>query len=348
MAPSSKWLTTSLIVALLQCAQTGMRAARAEEVDGWVGQDPNSPVVLNLLGVWQFAWLPNEDHRGIEIDADLRVATRLTIRVGGRSSTMIQGQVGLTAVAWDTRTEAAHPSLWLASDGTACGTASVRLLSHSMVTAAQRRSNDLVGIITTLFWDKKKLKLRESVTGQPRCGPRMVEMVEDEAGARVITCVDRAYTGAESLSQLVMVLAGGLLTWVMAPTPFAGEPYDSMSTTPPAQDPLLWTLPATCHPYFVPRSHYDLVRARRNLAYAFDWVNDQDLLSLQAWQDDQETGDFVLFHEDGRPATIGYRFQGLAHGVWFYLAPDSTLIEARVYALGVLVERLPVETVPAP
>ncbi len=261
---------------------------------------------------------------------------------------MIQGQVGLWRLPGRLRAEARHPSLWLVPDDTACGKAAVRLLSHRVATAEERRSRDAVGIITTLFWNKNRMAERESVTGRPRCGPRMVELVEDEPGARIITCVDRAYTGAQSLSQLVMVLQGGHLTWVMSPTPFAGEPYDSMSTTPPARDPLLWTLPATCHPFFPARSHYDLVRARRNLAYAFDWVSDTDLLSLQAWQDDQETGDFVLFHEDGRPATIGYLFEGLAHGVWYYLAPDSTLIEARLYALGVELERLPVETVRAP
>jgi len=52
-----------------------------------------------------------------------------------------------------------------------------------------------------------------------------------------------------------------------------------------------------------------------------------------------------LLHAAGRPATIGYRFQGLAHGVWYYFAADASPIEARLYALGVELERLPLEVV---
>ncbi|MBL8787939.1 MAG: hypothetical protein JNJ59_23795, partial [Deltaproteobacteria bacterium] len=58
-----------------------------------------------------------------------------------------------------------------------------------------------------------------------------------------------------------------------------------------------------------------------------------------------ETGPFVVYYPDGMPQVIGARYDGQAHGLWYYLAPDGTLIEARLYGLGVELEQLPVETV---
>ena len=162
-----------------------------------------------------------------------------------------------------------------------------------------------------------------------------------------MTCVDRSYPDAPSLAQLEIVVERGLVTWVMAAAPLAGwRPAFEAEQATIQPTALYWPMPETCFPYFPERHPSYLTAAQKNLAVRFEWVNDTDLLSLQAWQDDNETGYFVLLREDGRPATVGYRFEGLAHGVWYYLRPDSTLAEARLYALGVLLEQLPVETTP--
>jgi len=178
--------------------------------------------------------------------------------------------------------------------------------------------------------------------GTPRCGKRMVEILENRGNERTVTCVDRAYAGAESLSILEIGLdVQGHPLWLLSPAPWGGEPYDTERTA--ALD-LAWTVPETCFPWFPSRSSssWASVQAARNSAITFEWAKDHDLVSLQVWQDDHETGSFVILHADGKPATLGYRIDGEAHGLWFYFDRDANLVEARLYALGLFLTTIPV------
>jgi len=252
---------------------------------------------------------------------------------------MLMGFVAVVdTLSWKDRREYRYLSLALQGDTSRCGQGVVRTL--------RQEKEEGGGYITTLH--PSDLLDLDALVGKPVCGKRMVEQVEEQLGSTVVTCVDRPYEGAASLAQLVMVLEHGLLTWVMSPAPFAGDPIDDGDAGAPGPEPLYWPVPPTCHPLFAERPARKLTLPRHNMAVALEWMSDVDLLSLQAWQDDQETGYFVLLNTEGRPATIGYRVEGLAHGVWYYLNPDGSLREARLYALDVLLEKLPVATLPGP
>jgi hypothetical protein len=187
------------------------------------------------------------------------------------------------------------------------------------------------------------------VPDHPECGKRMVALTEHESGVDYYSCVDRPWPRHPNLTMITYVLEGGRLTWVYSSAPFAVVPdYAEVDAMPQ----LPWSLPATCHPYFRtspdegwrsenPTWEY----ARKNLAFNFAWDDAGELVWAQAWQDDTETGPFVVYYPDGMPQVIGARYDGQAHGLWYYLAPDGTLIEARLYGLGVELEQLPVETV---
>lgn len=138
---------------------------------------------------------------------------------------------------------------------------------------------------------------------------------------------------ASRSSRLLRLSWPGLWTWVMAAALLAGwRPASRRQATDSTHGALL-AHARDAFSRFPERHPSYLTAAQKNLAVRFEWVNDTDLSSLQAWQDDNETGHRAP-REDGRPATVGYRFEGLAHGVWYYLRPDSTLAEARLYALG--------------
>jgi len=176
----------------------------------------------------------------------------------------------------------------------------------------------------------------------PECGRRMVAMTEHHEGIDFYTCVDRAWPGHPDLTMITYVIEGGPLTWVYSPAPFATIPdYEDVDVMPM----LPWAVPETCHPYFRRAPDANWEYARKNLAFNFAWDDAGELVWAQAWQDDTETGPFVVFYPDGMPQLIGARYDGQAHGVWYYLGSDGTLVEARLYGLGVELEQLPVETV---
>jgi hypothetical protein len=186
-------------------------------------------------------------------------------------------------------------------------------------------------------------------TGQPSCGPRMVEILENRDTHRAVTCVDRAYEGAQSLSILEIAIdSRGHPLWLVSPAPWGGDPY---GTDYGATLDLDLDLPETCEPYaswFAPQplSTTPKARANRVSGLTFEWdtdtPGDADLLSIQAWHDDRETGAFVLFHADLKPATLGYKIDGEPHGLWTYFGPDARLLEARIYMLGDFLMALPV------
>jgi|GEM_PF-2005832 len=323
------------------------RIAHAERVDPWVDQHPSSATVRDLLGMWQFAWFPGPDHGGIEVEVDLVTGTKTIVSIGRRSSLMLSGSLGVVnSAVWDLEDGQWHVGLDFRAGSNACGNALLEVRSAD-IAGANREKEYAARILNITTLHRSDLEDIDTFIGKPRCGKRMVEQVEVQSRETVITCVDRPYTRAASLAQLVIVLEHGLPKWVMSPAPFEGDPVDDGSTDPPGPDPLYWPMPPTCHPLFAERDARKLAWPRHNMAIAFDWMSDVDLLSLQSWQDDEETGYFVLLNSEGRPATIGYRFQGLAHGIWYYLNPDGSLHEARLYALDVMLERLPIETLPA-
>lgn len=337
------WAALSAVLLLV-----GRLPARADRADPWIGQHVGSAAVRDLLAVWQFAWFPSVQQRdGVEIETDLYSGTKTVVRVGRRFSISMLGELNVVdRIGWVLAHETADPALGLEPEIGVCGRATVTIRRHK-VAETERDKRYFAGGLNITTFDRPDLDDYSAMVGQPRCGKRMVESFERAAGATSVTCVDRAYEGAASLSQIVVVLEKGLVSWVMSPAPFAGDPIDD-APDDKRSAALWWPVPAACHPLFAQRTSRELGLPERNVAIAFDWVDDRDLLSLQAWQDDSETGYFVLLHADGRPATIGYRFEGLAHGLWYYLAPDSTLVEARLYALGVEIERLPVRTITPP
>lgn len=200
----------------------------------------------------------------------------------------------------------------------------------------------------------KDIEELEGTTGQPRCGPRMVEILENRDNYRAVTCVDRAHEGAQSLSLLEIAIdPSGHPLWLVSPAPWGGDSY---GTDYGATLDLDWVLPETCEPYaawFPPKkfSTNRIARANRVSGLTFEWDTvtpyDADLLSVQAWHDDRETGAFVLFHADLKPATLGYKIDGQPHGLWTYFDRDARLIDARVYALGTFLMTLPIVDKPA-
>lgn len=176
---------------------------------------------------------------------------------------------------------------------------------------------------------------------QPRCGQRTVELVEEHEGVTFRTCVDRAWAVAPDIDQLVIIVdAEDRLETVLllAPLPIARVRGDAREAPPAAPD-VPWSDAASCAALFPPLAPWDRALWRKNVGLAFEWAEPDELISLQMLEDDYETGLFVLFYANGLPATVGYRYEGLQHGMWYYHAPDGCLVEARLYALGVELAR---------
>lgn len=309
------------------------------DYDPLAGQSFGHAPAAHRMGLWRLAWKP-ADAEGPTSLLDMGHAARATawyFSFGARPSFLFEGHTfsgptdhgAMTSYHVMTRSESALSQLGIEGD-TACGVASstvtIRAEPRTLsVDASQRGQPDSV------------------VTPYPICGARMIEMVEERDGVRYQTCVDRAYPVAESASQLTLIFSDDRLEWALSPMPFHPDMEDG--TEPKAVEGPWWPVPEGCHPLFAPRAADALPAPRRNAAFAMTWGAPNALSSLQIWQDDHETGSFFLFYDDGRLMTQGYRDDGLQHGLWWYFAHDGTLLEARLYALGVELERLPVKTV---
>lgn len=172
----------------------------------------------------------------------------------------------------------------------------------------------------------------------PVCGTDMGAISESFKGVDAHTCFEDGESPEAALQMITYLLEAHRPTWIYAPIPRVDS-----RPSPPARPGLPWNLPADCHPAF-PRSGVDAGQPQRNVGFEFGWSSDGQLVTIQGWMDDVETGMTIVVHDNGLPATVGYRWEGLPHGVWFYLAPDGTLVDARLFGLGVELAHLPVET----
>ncbi len=306
----------------------------------WEGQRPSSPRVKHLTARWFATWETSDGAVAIEIDAQLLRGSELQVGLGGRLKNRMYLYENPPRMGYMSNLASSCSfNIELRSDGR-CGSISSQPLGQDRSSSPCEPAGKSATYVDFVPLDG--VDGRHDFDGTPRCGKRMVEILESRGNERTVTCVDRAYEGADSLSILEIGLdPHGHPLWLMSPAPWGGEPYDTERT---AAVDLAWDVPETCFPWFPPRPSqpWPPVQAARNSAIVFDWAEDHDLVSLQVWQDDHETGSFVILHADGKPATLGYRIDGEAHGVWYYFDRDAKLVEARLFALGVFLTTIPI------
>ncbi len=306
----------------------------------WEGQRASSPRVGHLTARWFGTWETADGVATIEVEAQLLHGSELQLALGGRSyNHLYLFENPPRSVSAGNRVTSCAFHIELTKDE-ACGSVSRQAMGSESSPSPCEPSTSTATYVH--FEPLDRVDGRHDFDGTPRCGKRMVEILESRGNERTVTCVDRAYEGADSLSILEIGLdPQGHPLWLMSPAPWGGEPYDTERT---AAVDLAWDVPETCFPWFPPRPSqpWPPVQAARNSAIVFDWAEDHDLVSLQVWQDDHETGSFVILHADGKPATLGYRIDGEAHGVWYYFDRDANLVEARLFALGVFLTTIPI------
>lgn len=321
-------------------------SAQIPDFDPLFGQDFGGPAVAHRMGLWKTAWEPHKGSGRTPRSGSRGGpgAVQWYFAFAARPNFIFEGRYFLQPIDYGTMEafKVTWPSISFVyavalSELAPCGEGALALSARPVSRGLSVRANlpgDGPGVVTPY----------------PICGERMVEMVEERDGVRYQTCVDRAYPVAERVSQLTLIFSDGLLEWALSPMPF--HPDLPERPEPPLHEDIgiaerdgpWWPVPEACHPLFSTRAATDLPAPRKNAAFAVTWGAPDALESLQIWQDDRETGSFFLFYEDGRLMTQGYRDDGLPHGLWWYFDHDGTLAEARLYALGVELERLPVKT----
>ena len=314
-----------------------------------VGQNLKSPRVVHIDREWQATWYAMPSERGSRYGLGFKFVLDQEpygdVELDGRGD--IQGALRLFDEGrwfiWSDRQLLGWQKLTIDPGAAPCGAITPNLTTPSQYEVLGGNAPFRVQYSPVDGYDEPG-----DFDGTPRCGRRMVEILENRDDLRKVTCVDVAYEDAESLSILEIALdPHGHPLWVLSPAPWAGDPY---GTDYGATLDLLWELPSTCEPFaawFPARTptFRPVARANRVSAVVFEWVpEDSDLLSYQVWQDDRETGAYVLLHQDGKPATLGYRIDGEPHGLWTYFDPEARLVEARVYALGRFLMTLPIQT----
>lgn len=311
-----------------------------------VGQHLSSARVSHLAGFWLATWHIEPRSKAFQVGIHLGDSVSGSIeRDGhGRTAAALELHGFDREFIWSDYSKDCHQAASLDPLLEPCGVVRPRLESDASCTALRGESPFRVLTHFIHGYDEHGL-----TDGKPSCGPRMVEILENRDTHRAVTCVDRAYEGAQSLSILEIAIdSRGHPLWLVSPAPWGGDPY---GTDYGATLDLDLDLPETCEPYaswFAPQplSTTPKARANRVSGLTFEWdtdtPGDADLLSIQAWHDDRETGAFVLFHADLKPATLGYKIDGEPHGLWTYFGPDARLLEARIYVLGDFLMALPV------
>lgn len=312
--------------------------AQVPEYDPLFGQDFGGAAVSNRMGLWQMAWEPREEYGRYPRDRRREDPGPIRWYLGfsARPNFIFQGRSFLQPIDYG-KLEAFKVALPDTSFVYSVAIGESARCGHAALSLNERPNSRGLSVRANL-----PERTGEIVTPYPICGQRMIGMVEERDGVRYQTCVDRAYAVAESVSQLTLMFHDGLLEWALSPVPFHPDMEDG--DTAESDNGPWWPVPETCHPLFRERAASELPAPRENAAFAMTWGAPDALESLQIWQDDRETGSFFLFYDDGRLMTQGYRDDGLPHGLWWYFGRDGTLVEARLYALGVELERLPVKT----
>lgn len=342
-----------MVLALVLISQgTLPLSAKADPLDRLqVGQHLSSARVSHLAGFWLATWHIEPRSKAFQVGVYLgdSVIGAIERDEHGRTAAALELHGLAREFIWSDHRKDCHQDASL-EPLVPCGVIRPRLESDASCTALSGDSQFRVRTHFIRGYDE-----HGGTEGKPHCGPRMVEILENRDNYRTVTCVDRAYEGAQSLSVLEIAIdPRGHPHWLVSPAPWGGEPY---GTDYGATLDLDWVLPDTCEPYaswFAPKkwSATPVARANRVSGLTFEWdtdvPGDADLLSVQAWHDDRETGAFVLFHADLKPATLGYKIDGEPHGLWTYFDGDARLIEARVYALGTFLMTLPIVDKPPP
>lgn len=234
------------------------------------------------------------------------------------------------------------------------------LKTHSITEAGGQVSSWLAEIVDDDHCGRARVTLRKDPSGmdvdpgprrtpsRPSCGELMVETVEWHEPLTTLTCVDGPFIDPPHHAQLVLVLderGRPLLATSEVPDALLGLPVPDYLPRG-----LPWRVSMDCqHTLFERTYSVQIAPPRESIALSYAWGDEPvDLVWIETWTDFRQTGEFFAFYPNGQAMTFGVQVDGLPHGVWWYLAPDGTLAEARLYALGVELERLPVETVIEP
>ena len=339
------YLLVAMVMSVVVARSSAVRADSDPDFDILLGQDPGRPLVLHLLGYWQLAWVPaGPGPKPVQpVEWGFSFNALPNFRFDGATSNSPADYGKLTGVHVFTRWDA-HATRKSGEKGESRSIlAQLAIIKYGQCGRARLDlSDDSSAHPSSVYVTLSK---NQRVTPYPMCGERMVELVETLDDVRYQTCVDLAFRAAPEVSQITWIFHEGELEWALSPMPFRP---DVPAESGPLDTAVWWPMPATCHPLFAPRARESLAGPRKNAAFQMTWDGPDTLVSLQIWQDDRETGSFFQFYEDGRLMTQGYRDDGQQQGLWWYFGPDGTLLETRLYALGVELEQLPVKTVRAP
>lgn len=305
---SLKFHATWLSVAVVINVAPSVSAQYEPPPDSFLGQDLLGPRIVGLVGTWTLRWCATRCQEWEIATVGEPTATAI---FDDRSMLLYSTLTGLVSAVTLTTSKASD-------------SISFREMFERCEPQPEIRSEPARAWLPRVAIDGRYTP-EELV--RPRCGSRMAESFEREGANEHITCFDKVDgTGFE----LDITFVAEHLSWVWSPAPFEVEV--NRARGPP------WPYPAACGSMFVPNDA-PLV-PQKNVAFELAWGEGDDLVSIQTWVDDHETGAFLAFYADGRPMTVGYRWEGLAHGLWWYFAADGRYLGARLFGLGVELREL--------